>query len=209
MARTAVQVRLQSVTGLSEDVVVNTWAVNATTGDAGDAPIITAFQNFYNAISSYYSPWISRTDDVHNIRLYNIADPIPRAPYFDTAFDMADDPATTNALPNEVALCLSLKALPVSGVPIGRRRGRVYLGPWSQTAAATGGPNPPRPAVALLEDIIDAFIALATELGTNLTPLAIWSRADDAYYQVATGHVDNEWDTVRSRGAKATFRVES
>lgn len=134
------------------------------------------------------------------------------------------------SLPSEVAVCLSYKA-DLSGVaeeapdgvdlglapdrPASRKRGRVYIGPLSR-AISVG--NPARPDATT---IIPSLLKMGTFLGnpTNvvLTDVdATWVVVSDQagpgidhFSTILTCWVDDEFDTQRRRGHKATVRTSA
>lgn len=108
--------------------------------------------------------------------------------------------APVSDYPREVAVCLSF----YSGQNRPRFRGRLYcpfvaLSPLSQNMAA----RPPvgvRNRVAMLAPIFE-------DLGGVDVDWCIYSRVDDVARPVTNWWVDDEWDTVRSRGLRPTTRT--
>lgn len=106
--------------------------------------------------------------------------------------------APASGFPREVALCLSYygeRNLP-------RTRGRIYLCAALLTNATV---NQVRPD--------NSNRALAMQLGAGLANLGgadvdwvTWSRIDGANEKVQHYWCDDEWDTIRSRGLRATTR---
>lgn len=189
---------LNANTNLQEDVVTNTWHFDGVTPpDFADYAV--PFVAFYGALGAYLSIALNGTG---TLKLYDLADPLPRSPVWDEPFSYPTAGGTT-PLPTEVALCLSLKNN-TSGVPIGRRRGRVYLGPFDEGENVQDGGG--RPVTTLVDDVVDFGIDLSTDLGTVGAQLAIYSRTDNALRAVEQMSCDNEWDTMRSRGRKANYR---
>lgn len=104
-------------------------------------------------------------------------------------------PATAGG-PREVALCLSYYA----GVNRPTFRGRLYLPAWW-----FGVSYPVRPTTA----VCDAALLFADVLTKNLPATTWWSlysHKNRSAAQVSDLWVDDEWDTVRSRGLKNTTR---
>lgn len=104
---------------------------------------------------------------------------------------------TASAIPREVAICLSYYA----GVNRPRFRGRLYLpGTWF-----TAAPNV-RPSGA----IITAALGFANVLKNGLPAQHNWvlfSKVENKSQGTVTDvWVDDEWDTVRSRGLSPTTR---
>ncbi len=128
----------------------------------------------------------------------------------------------TEGLPAEVAIGLSFHAdlddvpetaanptpPPLTIRPAARRRGRVYLGPWSRTNVlgadvATGDGIP---ATMVLNVIANsAGFLLAQNTGVDLK-WSTWSPTGSEYHDVVGGYVDNAFDTQRRRGSAPTNR---
>lgn len=103
--------------------------------------------------------------------------------------------ATTN--PREVAICLSY----YSTYNRPGYRGRVYL-----PAHFVGGGVALRPTLPQMNNAL----AFTNVLGKGLPTahnLVVYSRHLGQSFGVSNTWVDDEWDTVRSRGLKATTRV--
>jgi hypothetical protein len=130
-------------------------------------------------------------------------------------------------LPNEVALKVSIRNNSEVGVPLARRTGGVYLGPFESVIQIEGDGSRSQPQTALVTQCLDAMevMAEASLAGTN--ELVIWSRPfagraevirpgkpplpalparDGALYQVEQVFCDDEWDTIRRRGRPAGAR---
>jgi hypothetical protein len=106
-------------------------------------------------------------------------------------------------MPAEVAIVVSFEALPVSGEPQARRRGRVYI-PWLPDTANTEG----RPTQTFIDDLGAAFVAFGAAADASISvDWVIWSPTDNAAVGTARGWIDNAWDTQRRRGFAATSRT--
>lgn len=101
-----------------------------------------------------------------------------------------------STIPREVAVCLSYYAT----VNQPRRRGRVYL-PASILGFVAGS----RVAAGDLTIALAWGPALFKALPAG-SAAVVFSRKDNAAYPITNYWVDNEWDTVRSRGLKSTTR---
>lgn len=131
----------------------------------------------------------------------------------------------SNSLPAEVALCLSFQGLPLAATeapddadadsaperPQSRRRGRVYIGPLSPSCA---GGNPSRPQSGVINSLLKMAKFLRNPTSGTLTAVnAEWgviSRAGVGglgFTSVDQAWVDDEFDTQRRRGLKATSRT--
>lgn len=200
MAMYRIQFILHTTDGQPNNFVTNTFhALGVDDDDAIDAGV--AIRQGYSSIVSYLSPLILQSG--HEVKIYNLEDPEPRAPVFEGTWNLTSSP-TGSALPTEVALCLSFQATKVSGAPQSRRRNRVYIGPFDTTACGNDG----RPVSALVTALADwgEAIQAAAELAT-------WDWAIYSTYNpttgiiVANGWVDNEFDTQRRRGRESTSRL--
>lgn len=196
------QIRLQSVTNVSADITMNTWATTQATGPVNYAQCAAAFADFYEALEDYFSASLTGSAGAHEIRAYSLGDPTPRLPVYSTTFQISPG---NSSLPNEVAICTSFRALTMSGDVAARRRGRVFLGPLSQVASSlqSGFARP----LPLFRDLVASSTeSLARDLLDYNAELAVWSRADNELFPVVAGWVNNEFDTQRSRGPEATAR---
>jgi len=127
-------------------------------------------------------------------KIYDMAAPVPRPPL-----------ATKTAIPqvggaeggpSEVALCLSFYATSNQK----RRRGRLYIGPFA------AGQMERRPAANVTSQLADLAAGLANLGGVDVDWMQ-YSPTNNAANKVTNWWVDNEWDTVRSRGLKGTSRI--
>lgn len=101
--------------------------------------------------------------------------------------------------PREVALCLSFFA--ERNLP--RTRGRLY---FPHAFISAGSPSGIRPTQILMESLgmaADVF----QELGGTDVDWVVYSGRDDAARPVTDWFVDDEWDTIRSRGLRPNTRV--
>jgi hypothetical protein len=136
------------------------------------------------------------------VKMYDMAEPQPREIQAQRTVNMSPGPTASG--PREVALCLSFHG--ERNLP--RQRGRIYLGPFQST--------PERPpyipeALALAESLkgiggldVDWCVFSPTE-----SKLQGWTDAAGGtpkFHAIKGGWCDNEWDTQRSRGLRATTR---
>jgi len=100
-------------------------------------------------------------------------------------------------------MVLSFKGVPSAGVSLGSQRGRVYIGPLRQSNIGTDG----RPTAGAITTLRDAGQALldASDANTEYT-WAVWSPTLQDITPIVRGHLDNEYDTQRRRGRRATSR---
>lgn len=129
-----------------------------------------------------------------NVRLYSLDDEKPRPVRGEATQESTGTLADSG--PREVALCLSF----YSERNLPRQRGRLYLGPWS---AGTMDLRPPSGNVTQALALGDGL----TDIGGVDIQWGVYSPTDSEFRQVSHYWVDNEWDTVRSRGLRGTARV--
>lgn len=101
-----------------------------------------------------------------------------------------------SASPREVALCLSFRG--EQNLP--RWRGRIY---WPAGSMWTGVGI--RPALVQRQNLLDVAQGLANIGGVDID-WSVYSRTDNELRPVKLAWVDDEWDTMRSRGLRATTR---
>lgn len=216
MAHIRADVVIPYRTKLPRDVAVNTFHFQTIgSWDEGDTTttanaLIDLYQQTIggNTVSAFLSSCVDRTAGA-SIKFYNLDDPKPRHP-FDTKPMGIAAAAWTGSLPLEVALCGSYQAGPMPGQAQARRRGRIFFGPFNPGAlaspdATTGFPLP-SPA------LIGRISAGLQQLSSVLNPLAsvtwsVHSRVANGWYGVENGWVDNDFDTQRRRGPRATART--
>jgi hypothetical protein len=105
----------------------------------------------------------------------------------------------TSSLPREVALCFSF----YSERNIPRQRGRVFW-PMPVMGAFDLGLRPPE---VTRQYVGEGLATLFSDLGGVDVDWVVWSRVDDEARPVSNWWVDDEWDTIRSRGLRATTRT--
>lgn len=127
-------------------------------------------------------------------RIYKMSDPEPRIPKGEYTLSFAASSAA--GAPREVALCLSYFA----GVNRPKTRGRMYIGPFraSDMALRPGAP---------LRTILGNLAAGISALGGANVQWVQYSPTTGEFHNVTTWWVDDEWDTMRSRGLKPTTRT--
>lgn len=139
----------------------------------------------------------------HVVKIYEVLAGPPNYPVYETNFNLGYTAGATD-LPQEVSLCVSYYAAQATTIPRARRRGRIYISGWTEGANGQG-----RPTTTAVDDLLDAMTTYVTACDslTNLYA-GVWSRSNDAVYEIDTVWVDNEWDTQRRRGGKPTTRTE-
>lgn len=197
------QVILHTTDNLSANYVTNSWAfeTSGAIGSSDWAAYDSAFTAFYNSLSGFLSLPIAQTG--HEIKYYDLEQLVPpNYPLKISTWALSSAPSAAG-LPSEVALCLSFQGQKVPGSPQNRRRGRVYIGPISQSANTTG-----RPSTTVRSALTSGAVALCTALKAASVPalLSVWSHVDSDTVEVEDGWVDDAWDTQRRRGLQRTTR---
>lgn len=202
MARYFAQVTLLSATGNTRDNQVNGFAAGqlaTLTGSYAD-DWTAVIKDFYDDMRSG-NALRGMADGPHLVKFYDIATPPPNYPVFERTFNLTATPGAVE-LPQEVALCISYANLLATTVPRRRRRGRIYLSGWTESANDAG-----RPITANVTSTLNAFTDYVTAFNAlGDLEASIWSRTEATTYPIQEVHVDNEWDTMRSRGGRATAR---
>lgn len=131
------------------------------------------------------------------VKAYDAQGTVPVYPVGEAIVNVGAAPIST--LPREIAVCLSFYS--VRNIP--RQRGRLYLPLF---ALGLSGPGV-RPATAV-RDKVAALAPILGDLGGVDVDWCVYSRTTDTAHPVTNWWVDDEWDTVRSRGLRATTRTE-
>ena len=153
----------------------------------------TDYQDLVDDVYDVYKVFPPLSGYDLDIRIYNMEDPKPREI---RAQNKGPADSTYNAPgPREVALCLSYHG--DRNIP--RQRGRVYLGPFTQ------GLLTERPSSTLMAQVRSIGQALAGIGGEDIS-WRVRSVKSGEYHHIRFIWVDNEWDTQRSRGLRATTK---
>lgn len=184
------------------------------------APYMDTIAAQLDAAYGWIDTSLSNRVDTANARLtmYDISieagggqPPKPNPPVYDDPMTLSVAQAASSQ-PPELAICLSFQAASAAGRSQKRRRGRVYLGPWSQQGVVAGG------------DVVTAGVETAVFNmgkalldGFNVSGDVKWvvyspTNAGTGAPQQATVNVDNiwvdnAWDIQRRRGIKPTTRL--
>jgi hypothetical protein len=214
MSTHQVQIVLPYFTGIPEDVITNVWHFEWLVG----TPSGSNFTNLRNNLDAFYTSvytigagadWIAPWVDISNcrIKVYDLDDPIPRAPVYENTFAITATPVTNSSVPLETAICLSFQGEPVSGTPQARRRGRIFIGGWAGLADAGDATSFPEVSSELRTGICAAAETLYDAMAEDDWFWVVWSRVDEEAALVTNGWVDNAFDTQRRRGNAATART--
>lgn len=184
-----VQVAVERGNDLDIDDCVNTFYLNDI-GVTTDAAQLALDAAQLWASFRQYPTGVTRI----TAKIYDMADAQPRLPKAERTAAVSGGPGTPG--PGEVALCLSYYA----GTNQPRRRGRMYIGPFSQNLLNQ------RPSGGVMQEI-NALATGIANLGGIDVDWVQYSPTNNQSLPVTAGWVDNEWDTVRSRGLQGTSRV--
>lgn len=197
-------VTIPTDTAIPSDTISNTWHwMTGSPWVAGDLTTINGWlTTFYQVLDAYLTPTLQNTAD---IRHYDLGDAEPRVPIGSSTIALTI-PGTSN-IPEEVALCLSFQGAKTSGVNQARRRGRLYLGPFSNgiLGASSAGNRPLASAVTAI--VAGAQSLLTASVGSTTPKWAVYSPSNASAVEVRNGWVDNAFDTQRRRGIDPTSRT--
>ena len=195
------QVTLISASADSADNQSNGFYVS----DSGILP--AEFDAWAVALKTFYDTCYSAgalrgmVQSNHLVKFYDVSGAPPNYPVYETTFNLASAPAATD-LPQEVALAVSYKNNSNNSVLRARRRGRIYISGWTETANTAGRPT--STAATFLAQGYKDYCDDVNVIG-SLTAV-IYSRVQDITNEVEEVWCDNEWDTQRRRGGVATTR---
>ncbi len=193
MSKIRVQVITRRANDLAIDHIVNTvyfddFNVDPTAGTNWQAfadQVKTAFKNRISLGGSYGV----------ETRCYDMADAKPRPIKATSAWQQNTD-STAPMAPREVSLCLSYYS--ERNVP--RFRGRIYIGPFTMAYIAE------RPGTGVIGTLSTLATGLRDVGGLDVDWL-LYSPTRNAFSKVTNTWIDDEWDTVRSRGRRALSRT--
>lgn len=209
------QVVLAGLSNKPEDVVVNTFHFQHADALAVSRQIVADYViEFYNvlttgtpsgpAVADYLSKWLSRAASKSVVKVYDLAEPMPREPSLHPFTLGASSMGVVAEMPAEVALCASFYA--TRNLP--RQRGRLYIGPFSVPATVDDTAQVERaiPSSSLIGSLAGSLKRLIAKPDTG-PRFSVWSPSDQQSRIVTNGWVDNAWDTQRRRGQDATLRT--
>lgn len=198
------QWKMVSASGDAADDIINTWSFRIETSPPPAATLLaikTALETFYTNLKTAFSS--QQYTGAWTLKIYNRADPTPRAPIV-TYTGTITSLSASASMPPEVTQVLSFQGTRVSGQPQSRRRGRVYLPTLIASTYTTGGML----NTALQTSIKDEANALltASDAAADWT-WVIFSEVNSSSVPVHDGWVDNAADIQRRRGRKPTTRA--
>lgn len=218
-----VQHRFWYASNRATDVSVNTFHFAADESlparDAWESAVLQV-KDFYNgeaqagtSVASWLTPYRRTLPSSAEIRVYERVAPKPRVPVLVEPYNLSPASSAPNgSLPTECAVVLSYTAQRTSGIPVGRARGRLYLGPWRAGTLDPGSAGaPPVISSGLIVGALESAAArlmLGTE-NPESEPVqwSLWSETDQVMRPIIGGWIDNEFDTMRSRGLTYTART--
>lgn len=236
-----VQAIMEHDDGLPRDAVVNTFHFQATAESDADE-LATDVVEFYTTATSggrWLSDWLSPTVNGVYAKAYVVNDTIVEGklisssgePIVTTLTAAFREPQrqSTEALPSEVAVCLSTRATSYPSVPKARRTGRIYFGPLNIAARQAGAGAIARPTSSLLLDLREMGDRLHDQAIVHNSNWVVYSRPTpgrEAYIEPGTGKIkkaiaprlngttynidqvwtDDAFDTQRRRGERATAK---
>lgn len=218
----------QHVNGLPDDTINNDWYFitdNPAPYTAGCSHILSMLIDFYNkvydggsgTVAGHMSPTLSRVIGTWHFEFTDVTTVLggepAGSPFRIDAHTLGTPSGTVSAMPSEVAAVLSYHGaygtLPEVGPnkirPKQRKRGRVFIGPLTNTACEISANS----RVVVASPFRAILIAAATAMmsaGNNDAQWAQWSRANRSFSPVVGGHVDDALDTQRRRGEEAILR---
>ncbi len=215
---------LSRKSAIPRDQIVNSWHFGTPPGAVTGtmlANISTELTNFYVTLNPYLSQVISNDLAVHLIKHYLVTPGAPGAADDTTGSPLQTDsftltPAPTKSpFPSEVAVCLSYRGN-LTGIqeesggfrPAARRRGRIYIGPLNESAYLMDPViKEPKVNPGFRTLLTQQANVLHDALDANGIAWGIYSRAGASFTDAESVYVDDAFDTIRSRGERATSRT--
>lgn len=194
---------LANQSGATEDVRVTSFYVEAPT-----QPNSLQLADWGDAIETYFQD--NTTDGCmrgcagtgHTIKYYAADGSVPNYPFDEQSFTLSPAPSALD-MPVEVSLCVSYANDTANSVARARRRGRIYMSGWQTGFNAAGRPT--GATVSAMAANFKTYVD-AVNVITDFTAV-VYSRTNVTGYAIERIWVDNEWDTMRSRGLRATTRT--
>jgi hypothetical protein len=160
-----------------------------------DGSAITGPQGLCDDLAAALDGWTSGTQEIQ-VKAYDVEGTPPVFPAAEAIVNPGAAPASN--VPREVAVCLSFYA--ERNLP--RQRGRLYI-PLAVTGLGAGV----EPDSLIRQKVAD-LVPIFANLGGTDVDWCVWSPTTQTMRSVTNWWVDNEWDTVRSRGLRASERLE-
>ena len=175
---------------LARDCLCINPVFNKTTGVLTDTDADSLCEDLAIALDT----WSLGTQRIE-CKAYEVESPPPNLPAGSHVVNPTAAPGS--AEPREVALCLSF----YSDFNLARRRGRLYI-----PATLLTGDASVRPSSAMMQKVAD-LVPILSDLGGLDIDWSVYSAVDSEARAVTHWWVDDEWDTIRSRGMGSTTRL--
>ena len=203
------QVCFQGPSGLPTDQFCNSFVFrNDNVFDRAGmlAAVETALTNFYadpaGGTGDQLVDWIPSGLEPPVLKLFDLGETPMRVPEETTLGSISPNGAGI-PFPREVAITASYH----NGGPGPRNRGRIFFGPVVAASAQTTTADAlvkVSPTVRSL--LTDRMNDMATNASLECT-WVLWSRANNAMWDIVGGWVDDAFDTQRSRGREPSART--
>jgi hypothetical protein len=194
------QVAMPVDTLLARDYITNTLHFDHVSGD----PLTPALDDFCDDLADLYQSHYGSVAGEVRVKAYKVTTGALGPP--DSSRVKSAGGFWSASWPREIACCLSFarnKSIP-------SQRGRIYLMPNIKIGSAFTIAK--RPSTAVMDWALDFFRATNDsfpDLGGIDWKFGIYSPSQGQFHQASQAWVDDEWDTVRSRGLQPTSRVQS
>lgn len=182
------QVAAQMDTTLPRDALVNTLHFDVAT------VLVDADALCEDLAEVFATGWYANPTQIV-VNAYEIGPP-PNFPVGHAEMNMGLSPESSCS--REVAICLSYYA--ERNLP--RQRGRIFL-PLCGTSYSDSAPRPPEAQMQQALDLAGGF----ADLGGVDVDWQVYSPTDGQGRNVTNAWVDDEWDTIRSRGLRGSMRL--
>lgn len=182
-----------------DSVLARDRMVNVLWFDDNIDSLITGpdFDGLAEDLANAYDVRLGSTNEI-SVKIYAADDPKPRPVKGQATINTGQ--ATSYAGPREVALCLSFYA----GRNLPSKRGRIYV----PMPVGAQGPHGVRPTQAQMDSVLGLATAFSALGGPNIDWVQHSEKLQN-HDKVTHAWVDDEWDTVRSRGLRATTRRQT
>ncbi len=203
MPKVRAQIITRTSTDIPRDFITNTVHFDTKAFDI-NASLVTNWESIANDLRNMFRDTRNYIPAGYGVevKVYDLDQPQPR-PIKHHAPWVAYAQASGLGSPREVALCLSFRG----NTSTKRTRGRIYVGPYNTTAGNE------RPTLAMQNNVLALATGLANIGSTNVdwcvrsTFPIVAGDMGGTMHEVQASWVDNEYDTVRSRGLRGTSRV--
>lgn len=179
-----------------ENNIVNVPHFNVGAVIPGDDP---AWMELATEIAEESTNWQKLAAVPHKckVKLYDAEAPAPNYPK--AVYETQQNQRNMTQWVHELALCLSYYSVH----NVQRHRGRLYLCPGLMFNTA----GLDQFATTVQMQKMADYAKVLQDIGGVNVDWCVWSRTDRKAYPVTDFWVDNEWDTQRRRGMKATQRI--